>query len=208
MRFSFWESMTCFNFYFYLFFLLFMVFVSPQFLYHPPIFFPRFCVFYHLLCTLQSVPTLKSMVWRGSWHSSLCVSLYWRIYHLLFSLYLKLFCTRLVQAPLVQMSGNSNRMEQCTMDAALGTRGTLLWPRAHLTLLWLCAVHVTQARVPWIASRVKLSLRDSKIHCGLDQSPVPGCRNNRSTHTAKVFFLLCWLLLIKYLHLLFKSTSG
>lgn len=209
LRFSFWESMTSFTFYFCLFSLLFMVFVSSQFLHHPPIFASLLCFLSSFVHLRFCAHTYEHMVWRGNWHSSVRVCLSWRIYRLLFSLYLKLFCTHLhVQAPLVQMLGNSNRMEQCTMDAALGARGTLLWPRAHSTLLWLFAVHVTQARVPWIASHVKFFSRDSKIYCGLDQSPtVPGCRNNQTSHPAKVFLLTCWLLLIKYLLPLFKSTS-
>lgn len=202
MRFSFWESMTCFTFYFFLFSLLFMLFVSSQFLHHPPIFASLLCFLSSFAHLRFCAHTHEHMVWRGSWHSSVRVCLSWRIYRLLFSLYLKLFCTRLhVQA------GNNNRMEQCTMDAALGTRGTLLWPRAHSTLLRLFAVHVTQDRVPWIASHVKFSSRDSKIYCGLDQLPtVPGSRNNQTIHPATVFFLPC-LLLIKISSALFYWHS-
>ena len=114
-------------------FLSFMVFVYSQFLHHPPIFASLLCFLSSFVHLRFCAHTPEHMVWRGSLLSSVPVCYF---------LFLKLFCTRLhVQAPLVQMLANSNRMEQCTMDAALGTRGTPIWPSAHTTLLqvFFCA---------------------------------------------------------------------
>lgn len=48
------------------------------------------------------------------------------------------------------------------------------------------SVHVTQLRVPWIASHVKFSSRDSQICCGLDQSLKPWA----SQHLSEVGLVL------------------